>query len=83
MRGLDLENTRTLLDKLHRELRGLSNRTAALVDESPPELGDALGYLATDIDPLAAIVEVLQFREDTVLYSVQPKQKETSKMTTT
>ena len=52
MRGLDLESTRTLLDKLHRELRGLSNRAAALADESPPELGDALGYLATDIDRL-------------------------------
>ena len=77
MRGLDLESTRTLLDKLQRELRGLSNRTASLVDESPPAIGDELGYLSTDIAHLVAIVEVLQFREDTVLYRVQPKQKET------
>ena len=76
MRGLDLENTRTLLVKLHRELRGLSGRAAALADETPPNLGDALGYLATDIAALLAIVEVLQFREDTVLYRVQPTQKE-------
>ena len=76
MRGLDLESTRTLLAKLHRELHGLSNHAAALANETPPSLGDALGYLATDIAALSAIVEVLQFREDTVLYSVQPKQKE-------
>ena len=56
MRGLDLESTRTLLDKLQCELRGLSNRTASLVDESPPAIGDELGYLSTDIAHLAAIV---------------------------
>ena len=76
MRGLDLESTRTLLDKLQCELRGLSNRTASLVDESPPAIGDELGYLSTDIAHLAAI-EVLRHRGDTVLYRVQPKQKET------
>ena len=76
MRGLDLESTRTLLAKLHRELRGLSAHAAALADETPPNPGDALGYLATDIAALSAIVEVLQFREDTVLYRVQPTQKE-------
>ena len=79
MRGLDLENTRTLLAKLHRELRGLSAHAAALADETPPSLGDALGYLAADIAALSTIVEVLQFREDTVLYSVRSQQKETVK----
>ena len=49
MRGLDLESTRTLLDKLQRELRGMSNRAAALAHEGPPEHGDELGYLASDI----------------------------------
>ena len=42
MRGLDLESTRTLLDKLQCELRGLSNRTASLVDESPPASATSL-----------------------------------------
>ena len=79
MRGADLESTRTLLNTLPRELHRLSNRAAALVDDSPPALGDELGYLSLDIDNLVEIVAVLQFREDTVLYSVQrsPKQKET------
>lgn len=77
MRGLDLENTRTLLDKLQRRLRGLSADAATLANEPPPNLVDALGALAADIAGLSPIVEVLQFREDTILYRVAPSKKET------
>jgi len=67
MRGLDLESTRTLLDMLQRELRVIANRTAAIASEVSPTHGDALGYVAIDVANLSAIVEVLQFREDTIL----------------
>jgi hypothetical protein len=62
MRGLDLESMDTLLD-LH--LRGLSkiiNRLAALASEANPELGDAIGFAASDLDRHVAIVEVVQSR---------------------
>ena len=61
--ALDLEPTRVLHELLARGLRTLSSRAAALSSEVAPEHGDALGYLATDIARLAAIVDVLLDRE--------------------
>jgi hypothetical protein len=67
MRGADLEPTRALLDALHRGLRRLSNRAGELAVDWTPEHADAAGTVAIDIWRLAAIVEVLKHREDTVL----------------
>ena len=53
-----------------------------LLREASPELGDALGDLAADLDRLAAIVEVLQFREDTILYCVKPSKRKQKIRTT-
>jgi hypothetical protein len=62
IRGLDLEDTPTLLDLHLRGLNKISNWLAALAPESPPELGDAIGLAARDLDGHAALVEVVQAR---------------------
>ena len=62
MRGLDLEDTDTLLRMLRRGLGKISNRLAALTPEASPELGDAVGFAASDLDRHVAIVEVMQSR---------------------
>jgi hypothetical protein len=61
-RGLDLESTPALLTMLARGLRGISNRLTALALEAPPDLGDAIGFAASDLDRQLAIVEVLVTR---------------------
>jgi hypothetical protein len=65
LRALDLETTRGLLETLQQSLRTISNRAAALAPEASSELGDELGYFATDTDRLVALVEVLQHQHDT------------------
>ena len=75
-RGLDLEPSRALLDALQRDLRAISNRMGVLAQDAPADTSDTLGDLAVDLDTLVAITEVLRFREDTILYCVQNKQKD-------
>jgi len=63
LRGLDLEATPELFERLRRGLRELSNRAAALSSELAPEHQDAVAYIATNTARLAVIVDVLQDRE--------------------
>ena len=53
----------TLLGMLARGLSKISNRLAALAPEASPELGDAVGFAAVDLDRHTAIVEVLVMRQ--------------------
>ena len=48
---------------LARGLSKISNRLAALAPEASPELGDAVGFAAVDLDRHTAIVEVLVMRQ--------------------